>query len=85
MWLRICAYKENSQDKVTCSIFTAEFDANNLKDYALLLVALDNRTFYFTIALNFGDGQFFPRAPQTFKSITKSKRRHYSSMSFKPA
>ncbi len=57
----IRAYEqENPQDKVTCSVFSADFDQNNLPDYALLLVAQDNKTFHFTIALNFGDGQFFP-------------------------
>lgn len=83
----IRAYEqENPQDKVTCSIFSADFDQNNLPDYALLLVAKDNKTFHFTIALNFGDGQFFPRAPQTFKSITNPDEGIiYTSMSFKPA
>ena len=62
--------KENPRDKVTCSIFTADFNEDGFKDYSVLLVAQDNTTFHFTILLNQGDGSFAPIKTRTFKSVT---------------
>jgi hypothetical protein len=82
----IRAYEqENPRDKVTCSIFTTDFNEDNLKDYSLLLVAQDNTTFHFTILLNQGNGSFTPVETKTFKSITSPEDGIiYTSMSFKP-
>lgn len=77
---------ENPEAKVTCSIFTADFDENSLQDYALLLVAEDNTTFHFTILLNQGNSSFIPGETKTYKSITNPDEGViYTSMSFKPA
>jgi len=82
----IRAYEqENPRDKVTCSIFTTDFNEDNLKDYSLLLVAQDNTTFHFTILFNQGNGSFTPVETKTFKSITSPEEGIiYTSMSFKP-
>lgn len=78
--------QENSQDKLTCSIFITDFNEDNFEDYSLLLVAQDQTTFHFTILLNQGNGSFTPIKTKTFKSITNSEVGViYTSMSFKPA
>jgi hypothetical protein len=76
----------NPKEKFTCSIFTADFNQDGLKDYAMLLVNKKTSNFRFQMALNKGKGKFNSAIVKDYKRITKPYEGViYTSMSFKPA
>lgn len=83
----IRAYEQaNPKQRVTCSIFTADFNGDGLKDYALLLVNPKTRSSRFVLALNQGKGQFNSAVVKDFDSLPNSNSGIlYTAMRFKPA
>ncbi|MBD1928388.1 hypothetical protein H6F74_19355 [Trichocoleus sp. FACHB-90] len=76
----------NSKQKLTCSIFSADFNQDGLKDYAMLLVSEELGDFRFQMSLNQGDGKFQRDFVKDYKRITKPEAGViYTSMDFKPA
>lgn len=78
--------RENPRKKLTCSIFTADFNQDSLPDYALLLVNSKTRRFRFVLAINQGNGKFEPAVLNDFNRLANSERGIvYTSMMFKPS
>jgi hypothetical protein len=65
-------YERQSNKKLTCSIFTADFNDDGLKEYALLLVNTKTSEFRFELLLNRGTGEapFGTVAVRNFKVVT---------------
>ncbi|MBD1895240.1 hypothetical protein [Coleofasciculus sp. FACHB-129] len=77
---------ETPDKKFTCSIFSADFNQDGLKDYAMLLVAEETADFRFQIALNQGNEKFERSLVKDYKRVTKPEEGViYTSMDFKPA
>lgn len=77
---------ETPNQKFTCSIFSADFNQDGLKDYAMLLVAEETADFRFQIALNQGNGKFERSLVKDYRRTTKPEEGViYTSMDFKPA
>lgn len=82
----ISAYqRENPRRKLTCSIFTADFNEDGLKDYVLLLVNPKTRNFRFVMAINRDNGKFEPAVLKDFHPLPNSEGIIYTSMIFKPS
>lgn len=78
--------QENPRRKLTCSIFTVDFNEDGLKDYALLLVNPKTRDFRFAIAMNRDNGKFEPAVVKNFHRLANSDGGIvYTSMIFKPS
>lgn len=70
----------------TCSVFTADFNEDSAKDYALLLVSEEGVGFRAQFALNQGNGEFTPLILNDYELRTESPEGIvYTSMDFKPA
>jgi hypothetical protein len=81
-------YERQSNKKLTCSIFTADFNGDGLKEYALLLVNKKTSEFRFELLLNrgTGDAPFGTVAVRNFKVVTNPDGGFiYTAMTFKPA
>ncbi|WP_017717536.1 hypothetical protein [Kamptonema formosum] len=81
-------YERQSNKKLTCSIFTADFNGDGLKEYALLLVNSKTSEFRFELLLNRGTGEtpFGTVAVRNFKIVTNPNQDFiYTAMTFKPA
>ncbi|MFE1744975.1 hypothetical protein [Coleofasciculus sp. H7-2] len=77
---------ETPNKKFTCSIFSADFNQDGLKDYAMLLVAEETADFRFQVALNQGNEKFARSLVKDYKRTTKPEAGViYTSMDFKPA
>ncbi|MBD2740781.1 hypothetical protein [Coleofasciculus sp. FACHB-1120] len=77
--------RENPGQRTTCSIFTADFNEDRQKDYALLLVNPKNNNFRFFIAINQRNGQFNPAVVKDFSHLPESSEGIiYTAISFKP-
>lgn len=78
--------RENPRKKLTCSIYTTDFNQHGLPDYALLLVNPKTKNFRFVIAINQGNGKFEPAVLKDFNSLSNSTQGSiYTSMIFKPS
>lgn len=78
--------RENPHKKLTCSIFTADFNQDGLPDYALLLVNPKTQNFRFVMAINQGNGKFEPAVLKDFHPLANSDQGIiYTSMLFKPS
>lgn len=76
---------EFNDQNVTCAIFTADFNEDKLKDYALLLVHQKTFDFRFQMVLNQGSGKFASAFVKDYKRLTQPEVGViYTSMSFKP-
>ncbi|MFE1745232.1 hypothetical protein [Coleofasciculus sp. H7-2] len=78
--------RENPGQRTTCSIFSADFNEDRQKDYALLLVNPKNNNFRFLIAINQTSGQFDPAVVKDFIHLPESSEGIiYTAISFKPS
>lgn len=76
---------EYADQNFTCAIFTADFNEDGLKDYALLLVNQKTFDFRFQMVLNRNNGEFDPAFVRDYKRLTQPEDGViYTSMSFKP-
>lgn len=79
-------YDAQTEGNFTCSIFTADFNNDGAKEYALLLVDPKTSDFRFELLINRGTGTFGTAVVRTFKATTKAEEGViYTSMNFKPA
>lgn len=79
-------YDEQTERNFTCSIFTADFNNDGAKEYALLLVDPKTSNFRFELLVNRGTGKFGTAVVKTFQPATKLEEGVvYTSMNFKPA
>lgn len=79
-------YDGQTEGNFTCSIFTADFNNDGAKEYALLLVDPKTSTFRFELLVNRGTGTFGSAVVRPFKPATKAEEGIvYTSMNFKPA
>ncbi|MEP0770249.1 VCBS repeat-containing protein [Trichocoleus sp. ST-U1] len=77
---------ETPNKKFTCSIFSADFNQDGLKDYAMLLVAEETADSRFQIALNQGNGKFERSLVKDYRRTTKPEEGViYTSMDLKSA
>lgn len=74
---------EDTERKLTCSIFSYDFNQDNLLDYALLSVSPNKDQFRFMILLNQNNQDFEKAVIQEYKSITKTSGIIYTSMNLK--
>lgn len=78
-------YAPETKEQLTCSIFTADFNADNMKDYAVLAVDTKTSDFRFELLLNRGNGDFGTAVVRTYKRSTESEQGIvYTTMTFKP-
>lgn len=77
---------EKPNQTFTCSIFSADFNQDGAKDYAMLLVSEELGDFRFQTSLNQGNGKFERTQVKDYKKATKPNEGViYTSMDFKPA
>lgn len=78
--------QENPQQKLTCSIFTADFNGDGMNDYALLLVNPNTDNFRFQLMIHQGNGQFNSAVTKEFPRLPNSAEgKIYTSMTLKQA
>ena len=75
---------ENPEKKLTCSIFSDDFNQDSLVDYALLSIAPDESQFRFMILINQNNINFEKAIIEDYKAISNSSSGIvYTSMSLK--
>ena len=75
---------ENPEKKLTCSIFSSDFNQDTLIDYALLSIAPDQNQFRFMILINQNNISFKKAIAEDYKTISNSSSGIvYTSMSLK--
>lgn len=76
--------QQNEREQYICSIFTADFNEDGQKDYALLLVHQETTDFQFRLVLNQGNGQFNPVVTKDYERLSQpSEGVIYTTMTFK--
>lgn len=87
-------YAREAAVKPTCSIFTADFNGDGAKDYAMLLVnknpseerSEEKSAFRFELLVNRGNGKFGTAAVRSYKKANEATNGViYTSMRLKPA
>lgn len=77
--------QENPQQKLTCSIYTADFNGDGVKDYALLLVNPKTKNFRFQLMIAQNKGKFNSAVTKDFLHLPNSAEGTiYTAMTFKP-
>ncbi len=77
-------FNQNATEDLTCSIFTADFDEDKDRDYALLLVDDKTSSFRVQLALNQGNGTFKPLVLKEFEPLADTEAGSvYISLNFK--
>jgi hypothetical protein len=78
--------RASSTEVFTCGIFTADFDGDGDRDYALLLVNDETKQFRAQFSLNQGNDTFEPMVLRTYSAMPTVAQGEvvYTSMSFKP-
>ncbi len=75
---------ENPEKKLTCSIFSSDFNQDSLVDYALLAIAPDESQFQFMILINQNNINFEKAIIEDYQTISNSSSGIvYTSMSLK--
>jgi hypothetical protein len=79
-------YNESNTDRdFTCSVFTADFDEDRDRDYALLLIEEETSNFQLRFALNSGNGTFRSLVLKEFERVTEPDEGVvYTSINYKP-